>query len=289
MTETALAKYDRPLVKPVQTVENASLLLRTHESAIAEHMARAAGVEIGQVISTAITELATADTKLRAALMACNGQSILKSVVDAARYGLIFGKVLGQAYLIPFKGECQLMVGYRGYEALIYRGGAVLAIQSGVVYEGDEYDVVIGRPLPILHRPSLTASHHADKIVAAYVIASMREGLCVAESMNREDLNRIRSKSKMATSGAYVTDTAEMLRKAPIRRIAKHLPLSPTDRALLDEIMAVEDEREGARAATGNGVIEGEARAADLLSRTNEGESPPEPGTFELGEEPQPG
>jgi len=273
---TAMTVYDRPLSAPVQTVANARLLLKTHEAEIAEHMAKAAGVDIEQVLSTAITELATATPKVQAALMACDGTSILKAVVDAARYGLVFGSVLGQAYLVPRKGKCCLDVGYRGYEALIYRSGTVFAIQSGVVYEGDEYDVEIGRQPPILHRPNLTASHHADKIVAAYVVASVRDGLSVAEPMNREDLDHIRAKSKMADRGAYVTDTAEMLRKAPIRRIAKHLPLSPTDRALLDEIMATEDERDAVKSGTGNGVIEGEARADDLLSRTQEPETPDE-------------
>jgi len=280
MSETALAVYNRPLSAPIQTPANARLLLKTHKAEIAEiaeHMAKAAGVDIEQVVSTAITELATAEPKVQAALMACDGSSILKSVADAARYGLIFGKVLGQAYLVPRGGKCCLDVGYRGYEALIYRSGIVLAIQSGVVYEGDEYDVQIGRQPPILHRPNLTASHHQKKIVGAYVVASLAGGVSVAEPMNREDLDHIRSKSKMGDRGAYVTDTAEMLRKAPIRRIAKHLPLSPVDRALLDEIMATEDEHSGVKGEAGNGVVEGEARADDLLLRVQEPETPEMP------------
>ncbi|HUU09011.1 MAG TPA: recombinase RecT [Phycisphaerae bacterium] len=269
MTETALVKYDRPLSAPLQTVGNASLLLKSHQAEIAHHMARAAGVDLEEVISTAITYLATAEPKVQAKLMACDGTSLLACAVDAARYGLVFGKVLGQAYLVPRAGKCCLDVGYRGYETLIYRSGAVLAIQSGIVYEGDEYDVQVGRQPPILHRPSLTASHHSDKIVAAYVIASMQGGVCLAESMNREDLNHIKAKSKMADSGAWLTDPGEMFRKVPIRRIAKHLPLSPTDRALLDEILTQEDERELAKADTGGSVIEGEVRAAEVLGRLN--------------------
>ena len=269
---TEIVKYDRPLSAPLQTPENARLMLLAHQADLGHHIAKAAGVDIGQVVSTAVSAIATAEPRLQAALLACTGQSVLKSVADAARYGLVFGSVFGQAYLVPFKNQCTLIVGYRGLEALVYRAG-IRAVQSGIVYEGDEYDVEIGRQPPIRHKPNPNADHKADKIIAAYAMAWVSPELAIGETMNRQDLDHIRSKSKAGATGPYATDTAEMFRKAPIRRLCKHLPLSPSDRAMLDEILAREDEREGMRVSPADAVIEGEARAKEILG----GEETPEP------------
>ena len=274
MTEsTEIVKYDRPLSAPLQTPENARLLLMAHQADLGHHIAKAAGVDIGQVVSTAVSAIATAEPRLQAALLACTGQSVLKSVADAARYGLVFGSVFGQAYLVPFRNQCTLIVGYRGLEALVYRAG-IRAVQSGVVYAEDEYDVEIGRQPPIRHRPNPNADHKPEKIVSAYAMAWVSPELAIAETMNRQDLDHIRSKSKAGATGPYATDTAEMFRKAPIRRLCKHLPLSPSDRAMLDEILAREDEREGVRVSPADAVIEGEARAKEILGGE---EAAPEP------------
>jgi len=269
----AVVVYTRPLSAPVQTVENARTMLLANAAAVAEHVAKVAGVSADLIISTGISAIALADPKLQPYLLACTGTSILKSVADAARYGMVIGGVMGQAYLIPFKNTCTLMVGFRGYEALAYRSGQVKGIQSGVVYEGDEYVVQIGLQPPIVHRPSMTASHDDKHIVAAYAIALLGGGEALAEHMNRQDLDHIRSKSRQAQQGAYVTDLAEMLRKAPIRRLCKHVNLSPSDRAILDEIASLEDSRNGAATPSG----EANKRAGDVLAACQE----VEPGAVE--------
>ena len=40
-----------------------------------------------------------------------------------AQLGLEPGSGMGQAYLIPFKDECQFIIGYRGLLNLVYRSG----------------------------------------------------------------------------------------------------------------------------------------------------------------------
>jgi len=266
-----IVKYEQPLSAPLRKQENARMLLLSHQARLGDHLARAADVGVEEIVSTAITEIATAEPAVRDKLLLCTGQSVLKAVADACRYGLVFGKVLGQAYLIPRKDQCCLDVGYRGYEALVYRSGAVKALQSGIVFEGDEFDYEIGRQPPIRHRPKLDAKHTTDKIVAVYVQAHLDVNLAIAEVMNREDVCRIAARSRRRVS-LYDTEP-EMWRKAPIKRIAKHLPLSPSYRTLLDEIILREEGLNEAQAGPGEEVLEGEARARFCL----EGVQSPEP------------
>lgn len=269
-----VVKYDRPLSAPVQSVAGARALLLANEALIGEHLAKVAGLTVELVVSTAISAIATAEPKTQALLLQCSGQSILKSAADAARYGLVLGGAMGQCYFVPFKDKCTLVVGYRGYEALAYRSGQVRAIQSGIVYEGDSYLVNIGKLPPILHQPAIPGDHRDDKIVAAYAIAWIGADLALAEHMNRQDLDHIRAKSKMANFGAYVTDLAEMFRKAPIRRLCKHVNLSPSDHAILDEIASTEDARNGVR-KNNAGPEEADKRAAEVLKAVRGEAQPP--------------
>jgi recombination protein RecT len=287
-TETTMVKYDKPLNSPPQTPGDARMLILAHQSELALHIARAAGVTIDEIVSSAISAIVTAEPKVQAALVACSGTSILKAVADAARFGLTIGTVMGQAYLVPFKGKCQLMVGYRGLESLAYRSGRVRLIQSATVYEGDTYDVQIGRqPDPVRHGQSVTASHKDDKIIAAYAVAWLEPDLAMVESLNRQDLDAVRGTAARPDSGPYLYHLAEMFRKAAVRRLCKHLPLSPTDRTLMDEILSGEDETNGTRVVQAEVVAEGEKRA-DVLRETlagaeGAGQSPAPAGQDEPG------
>jgi len=283
MTDTALVKYEKPLHAPVQTTDGARALILANKADLAIHIANASGIGIEELASSAISAIVTAEPKAQAALLACSGKSILKAVADSARYGLIIGTVMGQAYLVPFGKTCQLIVGYRGLEAMAYRSGKVRAIQSATVYKGDVYDVQIGRqPDPIRHKPDTNADHGPENIAAAYAVAWMDERLALAESMNREDLDHIRSKSKMGRAGAYVTDLGEMMRKAAVRRLCKHLPLSPSDRRMMDEALSAEDALDGTRVVAAEVVDEGEKRGDELLNSLGKPEpkAPADPDDF---------
>lgn len=69
-------------------------------------------------------------------LLECDRQSLFNSAMSAAVLGLEVDGVTGQAYLIPFKGRAQLVVGYKGYNTLAARSG--ITITGAVVREGDE-------------------------------------------------------------------------------------------------------------------------------------------------------
>jgi phage RecT family recombinase len=79
--------------------------------------------------------------------------------MSAACLGLEVDGVTGQAYLIPFKGRAQLVVGYKGYNTLAARSG--ITITGAVVREGDEFDYQLGSAAFVRHKPKGSKGDHA--------------------------------------------------------------------------------------------------------------------------------
>lgn len=85
------------------------------------------------------------------ALMDCDPQTILASVMLASQLGLEPG-VLGQCFLIPYKKTCTLVPGWLGILDLVNRSGKAVA-WTGAVYAGDEFDWSLGDRPHIDHKP----------------------------------------------------------------------------------------------------------------------------------------
>lgn len=161
-------------------------------------------------------------------LLACNQMSVLRCVVGAASVGLEVGGLLGEAYLVPFKGECTLIIGYKGLIKLARQSGEIKSIRARVVYKSDEFQVEYGLRETITHKPNLESSDLKDEdIIAVYAVAEFKEGEPQFEVMTRAQVDKIRGRSASANSGPWVTDYAEMAKKTVIRRLSKVMPLSP--------------------------------------------------------------
>lgn len=161
-------------------------------------------------------------------LLACNQMSVLRCVVGAASVGLEVGGLLGEAYLVPFKGECTLIIGYKGLIKLARQSGEIKSIRARVVYKADEFQVEYGLRETITHKPNLESQDLKDEdIVAVYAIAEYKDGEPQFEVMTRAQVDKIRGRSASANSGPWVTDYAEMAKKTVIRRLSKVMPLSP--------------------------------------------------------------
>src|SRR6266849_9063658 len=99
-------------------------------------------------------------------LLECTRQSLLNASMSAACLGLEVDGVTGQAYLIPFKGRAQLVIGYKGYTTLAARSG--ITITGAVVREGDEFDYELGSAAFIRHKPAVGKNR---RIIAAWACA----------------------------------------------------------------------------------------------------------------------
>jgi recombination protein RecT len=69
-------------------------------------------------------------------LQGCSVSSIYTSALRAATLRLSVDPATGQAYLVPFKGQATLIVGYKGLYDMAVRTGKYRYINVGPIYEG---------------------------------------------------------------------------------------------------------------------------------------------------------
>lgn len=167
--------------------------------------------------------LACTEFSRNPALQRCNQTSVFGAIIQASQLGLEIG-VLGQAYLVPYKDQCQLIPGYKGLIALARRSGDVSSIETHIVYENDQFDLELGLDSKIIHKPCLDGDRGKIKLV--YGVAKFRDGGHHLEWMSIEDVHKIRARSKASSSGPWVTDYTQMVRKSLIRRMMNYLPMS---------------------------------------------------------------
>ena len=185
-------------------------------------------------ISRALPKHVSADRMARIALTAlratpkladCSPESFLGAVIQASQLGLEVNTPLGQAYLIPYKGVCQLIVGYQGFMDLARRSGSVRAICAYPVYEGDSFDYELGLEPTIKHKPG-TGSRDPAKLTHVYGVARLTDGEPIFTVLTRAEVERYRSRSMASRNGPWVTDYEAMALKTAIRRLFRWLPKS---------------------------------------------------------------
>ncbi len=76
-----------------------------------------------------------------------NPTTIIAAALQAATLKLPINKNLGFAYIVPYKGQAQFQMGWKGYVQLAERTGQYKTINASVVYEGqiEEIDFITGK------------------------------------------------------------------------------------------------------------------------------------------------
>lgn len=156
-------------------------------------------------------------------------ESLLAAIMVCSQLGLEPNDPRGQAYLIPYKDECQLIIGYRGMIDLAMRSGMVENIQALAVYERDQFEYEQGLEMKLRHVPYL-GTEDPGKLVCTYAIASLRGGSKAVVVMPLRDIERARKASSGVKSGRPTPwdDWYEaMAIKTAVRKLAKFMPQSP--------------------------------------------------------------
>lgn len=159
----------------------------------------------------------------------CTPASVMGAVMTAAQLGLELNTPLGHAYLIPFRNkrgyyECQLIIGYKGYIDLARRSGNIESITARIVHENDEFEVEYGISDKLIHVPEM----HGERgnPWAYYAVAKYQGGGYNFIVLTRDDVEKIRARSRAKDNGPWVTDYDSMACKSCIRQLVKFLPLS---------------------------------------------------------------
>ena len=165
----------------------------------------------------------------------CSPLTVFEAVVTAVQLGLEIGGPLQHCHLVPYGKVCTLLLGYRGLINLARRSGDITTIEARLVYANEHFDVSYGTDAVIRHIPDFTVERPDTEIVAAYSVATLKDGGKQFEIMTRQEIMKIRNRGKVWNS-----DFGEMCRKTPTRRLCKYLPMT----AELAHALSIEDEIE---------------------------------------------
>ena len=163
-------------------------------------------------------------------LQNCKPESIKKAILKAAATGLSLDPVLGQAYLIPRKGEACFDPSYKGWITVLHDMESVRKIEAHAVYEGDEFDIQFGTDSGITHKPYHILGTQKGKLKGAYAVATLHNGEKMWEYKPLDYLHKIRdlsasykhAKNKQTT--IWVLWEEDMAKKTIIRYLVKYLP-----------------------------------------------------------------
>lgn len=168
-------------------------------------------------------------------LMQCTAESIIGGMLQAAMLGLDFNSSLGYCYLVPYKGQAQFQIGYRGMLVLAHRSGQIKEIYAECVYKGDEFIVEYGLHRDIKHIPKFESREDKD-ITFVYAVAKTINGGLYYVILPRIDIEKLRlrspaEKNKVNSTKKYDSETsweisyAGMAKGKALKQLAKYLPM----------------------------------------------------------------
>lgn len=176
--------------------------------------------DVDRLVRLALTQL-----RLKPKLLDCNRQSLFGAIMEAGQMGLEIG-VGGQCWMIPYKGEVALRIGYRGMCELSWRSEKIRSIDARVVCENDEFDYRFGTERFLHHVKGKSDKRGA--FTHAYAIVETTKNGTMFDVMDRPEVEAIRDRSPsyIRKSGPWLTDPGEMWKKTPLRRLLKITPSS---------------------------------------------------------------
>jgi recombination protein RecT len=150
--------------------------------------------------------------------------TVLGGLMTASSLGLEFGP-LGHAYLVPFKGKAQFILGYKGKIDLAWRSGKLRSITARTVRENDEFDFDYGLLDSLHHKP---VRENRGQSIAWYGMAKFQGGGHHFVVLFKEDVERHRKASASANSdiSPWKSNYDEMAMKSAIHEMTPYLPLT---------------------------------------------------------------
>jgi recombination protein RecT len=172
------------------------------------------------------------------ALMACSIESLLGALLNAAVLGLRLSPTLGECWIIPrslksvqngrdvWTNQAVFQVGYKGWQKLAMRTGAIEYFDCKAIYSNDFFDYEHGTSAFLTHRPTLNHAQRGN-FIGAWAAARMKnspslvfEVMAIHEIEKRKMKSDTQRKSNVP-SGIWNEWFDEMAVRAPITRLVK--------------------------------------------------------------------
>lgn len=188
-----------------------------------------------------MTRLAMSVFSSNPALAECRPHTIAASIMTAAQLGLE-PNVNGQGYLIPYKGTCTFVPGWKGLVDLANRSGRC-TVWTGAVFEGDHFDYALGDNPFIRHKPG--EEDDPAKLLFVYAVGRIRgQDIPVIEVWSMKKVWKHRDRYNKVGAKHYSYQQPEMYaRKVPLLQVLKYMPQSIELSAALDAANAAEEGR----------------------------------------------
>lgn len=246
------------------------------QQVLSEHFKNQLALAVPKHLSAdRMARIAATEVRKTPALLNTTPASFLGAVMQSAQLGLEPGSALGQAYLVPYGNQCQLILGYRGMIDLARRSGQVLSLSAFAVREGDDFSYQLGLHPDIHHVPSCDADRVNKRIIFVYAVANLRGGGYQFEVMSRAEVEAVKAKAK--SKNIWNNYFEEMAKKTVIRRLFKYLPVSIE--AL--QVANVDAKREAGEEIKPEDVIDLNAVSVEDFKDIEEGEIVQEQSTTE--------
>lgn len=158
------------------------------------------------------------------ALQDCSFQSIASSLMTAGALGLEPG-VNGAGWLLPYKGTCTFVPGWKGLVDLVSRSGRA-TVWTGAVFEGDTFDYALGDRPFVHHKPGDESD--PEKLTHVYAIGRVNgSDIPVIEVWPIRKVWKHRDKMNKVGKSHYSFKHPEMYaRKIPLLQVLKYMPSS---------------------------------------------------------------
>lgn len=150
-----------------------------------------------------------------------NPQSFFGALLTAAALGLEPG-VNGECYLVPYKSECQLIIGYQGVAKLFWQHPLAKRVSAEYVCENDHFAIDKGLTARLEHTP---ATGERGKVVGYYAIAELSTGAAIFDYFTADQIKRLRN-GAVGTSGGIADPENWMERKTALKQVLKLMPKS---------------------------------------------------------------
>ena len=211
-------------------------------------------------------------------LKRATNESIMTAAMKAAVLNLPIEPSLGRAYLVPYKGQAQFQLGYKGLIELAQRSGQYKSINAGIVYKSQfiSYD-------PLFETLDVDFSQPQDEVAGYFASFELLNGFKkVAYWTKTEVYNHGKRFSKSFGSGPWKTDFDAMAKKTVLKSIiSTYGPLSIEMKQAITDDNEMEDEK-----AAPIDVTPQEESLSDLIGEATQEELPiADPETGEIQEE----
>lgn len=176
------------------------------------------------------------DRYVQNAVALLNGNESLQKFAKAhgtaqIKAGLLRGAYQGldamhnEMYLVPYGDVLNYSPSYKGMSKMAKRYSIrpVKDLYAKLVRSGDTFEEVIEHGVPSINYKAVP--FNTKEIVGVFAVCLFEDGGILYETMSKDDIEKVRSKSKAKDKGAWVDFWGEMAKKTVMRRLCKNIEL----------------------------------------------------------------